>query len=85
MVSQADSLRTSALPAIIFLVEYASVRVTAKGKPSGIATTTIVTATVTILITPFDSITLTRMATPKWRVPICIVCISREVSAQKDG
>ncbi|KAJ6918476.1 LOW QUALITY PROTEIN: hypothetical protein NC651_012657 [Populus alba x Populus x berolinensis] len=41
IVSQAESLRTMALSFIILFIE---VRVTASGRPSGIATTTIVTA-----------------------------------------
>nr|GMD34166.1 hypothetical protein CDL15_Pgr001607 [Ipomoea batatas] len=44
IVSQAESFRTIALSRIILFIETARFSVTAKGKPSGIATTTIVTA-----------------------------------------
>ncbi|PRQ36178.1 hypothetical protein RchiOBHm_Chr4g0388571 [Rosa chinensis] len=53
MVSQAESFRTIALSTIILFMEYARVRVTANGRPSGIATTTIVTAAATIPMTAF--------------------------------
>uniref|UniRef100_A0A0A9GLQ6 Uncharacterized protein n=1 Tax=Arundo donax TaxID=35708 RepID=A0A0A9GLQ6_ARUDO len=50
IVSQDESRLTRALSCIIFRIEYARVNVTAKGSPSGTATTTIVTAIVKILI-----------------------------------
>lgn len=58
MVSQADSLRTKALSAIIFCMEYARVKVTAKGKPSGTATTTIVTTMVKIAMNPSTTLSI---------------------------
>jgi hypothetical protein len=54
IVSQDERRLTSALSRIIFLIEYASVNVTANGSPSGTATTTIVTAIVKILIAPIN-------------------------------
>jgi hypothetical protein len=49
IVSQAARWRTKDLSAIILRIEYASVRVTANGSPSGTATTTIVTCHQTFL------------------------------------
>merc|ERR550534_2237205 len=45
MVSQAASFRTKLLSSYILLIEYANETVTASGRPSGTATTIIVTET----------------------------------------
>ena len=49
MVSQASKCRTRLLSAIIFFTEYAKERVTARGRPSGTATTKTVTPMMTNL------------------------------------
>ncbi|CDP06802.1 unnamed protein product [Coffea canephora] len=53
IVSQADNFLTMAWSITICFIEYARVSVTAKGKPSGIATTRIVTAAAMIRMMEF--------------------------------
>ena len=52
MISQDFSYLTKFLSYNIFLTEYAKDKVTAKGRPSGIATTIMVIPTINALITP---------------------------------
>ncbi|KAF7818367.1 hypothetical protein G2W53_023822 [Senna tora] len=81
IVSQAESFLTMACSAIILFMEYASVRVTANGRPSGIATTTIVTAVETIRKTALNtssiSVFLPTKATVRPTFPIEEVSLSR--------
>ena len=55
MVSQAASCRIKHLSLYIFFVLYAKLIVTASGRPSGIATTTIVTARMKAWMNPFTT------------------------------